>query len=176
VIPVKTTSVMVILSILLLAEQAVASESSEGRFYPGPPRPAGEIALIVGDVWGGMWVCPYFSTLTEEAEAPKTLFGQKTLAEVLPGHYMVTIGCDNGNAMFGQGLPVEVKIEAKAGHVYYVMLNGKSLLVLDLTRDEDYRQLKQGTRVKAYVEKYLRGKRHEVKEQRNAIARTTGWY
>jgi hypothetical protein len=165
----KIANAVGILSVLL-AGQAVAAESWEGRFYPGAPRPAGEIALLVGNVGGPMWVCPYFSTLTADGEWSKTLFGQKTLAEVLPGHYTVEIACDRGRT------GAEVKIEAKAGHVYYVTMDGGSLLVLDIAGDEDYKRYKRTAYVKKYVEKYLQGQRHEVKEQRNAITRVMGWY
>jgi hypothetical protein len=144
---------------VLLGGQAFASEAAQGRFYPGDPRPVGEVAVLVGDVGAFAWGCPFFQTLTEAGERPKRLFGGKTLAEVLPGHYTVEIGCEGARP----GKPAELEIDAKAGHVYYVLMDQRSLLVLDIAGDGDYGKGRRANFVKQSVEKYFRGKRQEVK-------------
>lgn len=161
-------AMLCVLCFLLAGGQAFASEAAQGRFYPGDPRPVGEVAVLVGDVGAAAWGCPFFQTLTEAGKSPKRLFGGKTLAEVLPGHYTVEIGCEDARP----GKPAELEIDAKAGHVYYVLIDQRSLLVrmdqrsllvLDITGDGDYGKGRRANLVKQSVEKYFRGKRQEVK-------------
>lgn len=166
----RTRNVVRLLSICLLAGQAVAIDfyKSDGRFYPGEPRPAGEVALLVGDLIGTITQCPNFQTLTEAGKPPKALFAGKTMVEVLPGHYTVKIGCLDKGLKPASGKRIELAIDARAGHVYYMWVDRKPaekpVVVADIARDEDYGQIKRGDFAKRCVEKYFRGKRHEVKE------------
>jgi hypothetical protein len=168
-VPGKIANAVGMLSILLMTGQAVASESWTGRFYPGAPRAAGEIALLAGSVGMGMG-CASFSALAKHGEWPKNLFPGKTLAEVLPGHYTVYVACDRARAPESTA---KVEIDAEAGHVYCVVWRADVLLVLDIASDGDYKRYKL-TGLKPWVEKYLKGKRHEVKEERLS-ERNTAW-
>jgi hypothetical protein len=90
------------------------------------------------------------------------------MAEVLPGHYTIKIGCFDKRLQPASGKPIEVTIDAQAGHVYYLWVDRKPVekpvVVTDLARDEDYPQVKHSDFLKKCVERYFRGKRHEVKE------------
>jgi hypothetical protein len=169
-VPGKIANAVGMLSILLMTGQAVASESWTGRFYPGAPRAAGEIALLAGNVGGWIPACPYFSALRKDGEWNKSLAGEKTLAEVLPGHYTVYVHCERTRAPESTA---KVEIDAEAGHVYSVVWRADALLVLDIASDGDYKRYKL-TGLKPWVEKYLKGKRHEVKEER-VSERNTAW-
>ena len=176
----KTRNVVRLLAICLLAGQAVAIgvSKADGRFYPGEPRAAGEVALLVGDLIGTISQCPNFQTLTEAGKPPKALFLGKTMAEVLPGHYTIKIGCLDKGLQPAKGEPIELAIDAQAGHVYYVWVDRKPVekpvVVADIARDEDYGQIKHGDFVKRCVARYFRGKRHEVKETKLSKDRM-GW-
>jgi hypothetical protein len=172
-VSVKIANVLGMLSLLLVTGQAVASESWTGRFYPGDPRPAGEVALLVGHVGGWDSPCPYFSELTKQGEWHKSLSLWKTLAEVLPGHYTVHVACDSTRAINARSARVE--IDAEAGHVYYIAWWADVLQVVDIASDGDYKRQKHTAWVRPWVEKYFRGKRHEVKEER-VSERNTAWF
>jgi hypothetical protein len=159
----QTRRAVQLLAICLVAGQALAIEfyKSDGRFYAGDPRPAAEVALLVWDVTASASLCSNFRTLTEEGQPTKRLFGGKTMVEVLPGRYTMETGCPGPESR-------SLVIDARAGHVYHVWLDRKQadkpLALADIARDEDYGQIKRGDFLKRCVEKYFRGKRHEVKE------------
>jgi len=175
----------IILSIVLMAGHAIAQDyshgrfSTEGRFYSGDPRPPAEVALIVGDYWDILTgdYCPSFDALTEEGKPSKPLFVGKSKLEVLPGHYSITLGCVTESAHLQAWnrttafKPIVVEIDAKAGHVYCIMIDRKKGMVpvvTEIASDEDYDRIKdtggnpQGLR--KTVKSYFQGKRHEVQE------------
>ena len=160
-----------VLCLGLFAMQASALDfyKSDGRFYSGEPRPDKEVALIVGDV-DLMGECPAFTRLMEEGKPGKQLFMGKTLVEVLPSRYTISVACGHiGYTYITRYTFSDLVIDAQPGHVYCVRAeNGpaheKHLVVADISRDEDYGTFKSGKDVKKHVDRYFRGKRHEVKE------------
>ncbi len=75
--------------------------------------------------------------------------------------------------------PLVMAVDAKPGHVYYFSLedrkrSGGKVLITDISKDEDY-AFKGGDTVKKSVEKYFRGKRHEVKESKLTTKGDTAW-
>jgi hypothetical protein len=179
---------LAIFSIVLAVGQAVALDiyKSDGRFYSGEPRPVEQVALLVGNVWDPSvgTVCPNFRTITEAGNEPKALFLGKTMAEVLPGHYTVEIGCTLSRfTTVNMGAttvyaPTVIEIDAKAGHVYYVWVDrkkGMNPIVVDVGQHEDYKQIKNGSFIEGCVNKYFRGKRHEVQVHEVTPKSVTTW-
>lgn len=167
------------LLLLLAAQQSLAMDmyKSDGRFYSGDPLPPEQVALIIGDYWDILTgdFCPGLKALAEEGKPARPLFMGKIMVEVLPGHYSVELSCKTESAYMQAWnritlyKPAIQEIDAKPGHIYYISIDlkhGMAVSVADLTRDNpELSQINKGGLLKQ-VDKYFRGKRHEVHEMR----------
>jgi len=168
---------MLVLLFFLATQQSVALDmyKNDGRFYSGDALPPEQVALIIGDYWDILTgdFCPNFKALSEEGRPAKPLLFGKSMLEVLPGHYSVELNCKTESAYMQAWnrttnyKPAIQEIDAKPGHIYYISIDrkqGMAVIVTDLTRDNPaYSQINKGGLMKE-VDKYFRGKRHEVHE------------
>jgi hypothetical protein len=162
------------ISIFLFSLFGCASLFLGSRFYSGKALARADVAFLylTGD-------CQLGSIKKEGQKKMEFLMWSETRGEILPGNYMLELRYFNqgvynnrtkSSGTATKGDVIELPLNAKAGHVYYIkpeILSGMwRPVVTDIANEKDYAKIldSDSQNVQKKIELYFQGKRKPLQE------------
>lgn len=137
------------------------------RFYSGNVLPREDVAFLylTGD-------CQMGSATKEGQKKKEFLMWSETRGEILPGNYVLELRYfSKGTYSKSKGDIVNLSLNAKAGHVYYIRPEFPTPdtwrpVVIDIANNQDYTKILDSNpkNVQKKIEQYFKGERNPLQE------------